>query len=126
VEEDDFDPDLVGRIGPLVTATTDVLAFVRRHAQEISDEDLERRDDGSFVHHETRRYGVVTSFIDWPSEQDRDEGVKAFTVRDNLIVPLRESGSTAKVTTIAFGTVGGRRAQPDDPMPLAEGTPVIF
>jgi hypothetical protein len=72
VEEDDFDPDLVGRIGPLVTATNDVLAFVRRHAAEIPDEDLARQDDGSFAHQKTgTRYEVVTSFIDWPTEQDQ-------------------------------------------------------
>lgn len=127
VEEVDYDPDVLGRVGPLTTSTEDVLAFVRRNAEEIAEKNLEPQDDGSFVHTKTRtRYTVVTAFVDWPTEHDRDDGVHAFTVRDNLLVPLREAGSTERETTTFFGEIDGRMARDDDPIVMPAGTPVIY
>jgi hypothetical protein len=76
------------------------------------------------VHRRTgARYEVITAFIDW-AQHDRDDGVKAFTIRDDMIVPLAEEGSERKVTTATIGTVHGRKATADDPMPVGNG-PVI-
>jgi hypothetical protein len=126
VEGVNFDPDHVGTIGPLTTATEDVLTYVKRHATEIADEDLLRDRDGTFVHRKTGvRYEVVTQFIDW-AQLDENSDVKAFVVRDGLICPLVEESTQTKATSVVVGTLEGRRARADDPMPLGEGTPVIF
>jgi hypothetical protein len=127
LEEEDVDLDYQGRIGPLTSASKNVLKFVRRHAEEIPDKDLVRQDDGAFVHRKTgTRYEVVTAFVDWPLIGSGDEGtgVTAFATRGSLIVPLRISGRMPKIKTLIVGSVAGRKGRQDDPLPV-EG-PVIF
>lgn len=117
-----YDPNHVGTIGPLRPADEARLRLARKNTREIPESSIE--GDGKFLADRTsgEQFEVVVSFVDWIDL--KASGVVAFTVRGGMLVPLRPVGwKHAADESREIGEVGGRKAEPKDPMPAG---PVIF
>ena len=121
LEQLDYDPHVVGELGPLRRVNEPRLRLARKNAREIEAENLE--GEGRFLLDKSsgEQLEVVVSFVDWIDLAA--SGVVAFTVRDSMIVPLRPIGWKHKADESHYaGEIGGREATGREPMPL----PAVF
>ena len=121
LEQPDYDPHVVGELGPLRRADEPRLRLARKNAREIEEKDIE--GDGLYLTDRTsgEQFEVVVSFVDWVDP--KATGTTAFVVRDSLIVPLRPAGWVSEAASQYVGEIGGREAGPKEPMPAG---PRIF
>ena len=117
LEQPGHDPAHYGTIRVLHPADEGRLKLARRNLREIEAENLE--GEGRFLLDKSsgEALEVVVHFVDLV--EPKLTGTTAFCVRDGLLVPLRPRGwkNPADESNYA-GTIGGRIAEPNDPLPM--------
>ena len=120
LEQADYDPRYQGTIGVLRPADEGRLKLARRNLREIEAKDIE----GQGLHLLDKSSGetleVITSFVDLVDV--KATGAVAFTIRDGLLVPLRPKGWEQEAESHYAGEIGGRMAEPKDPLPMPVGS----
>lgn len=120
LEQPGYDPNYVGTVGVLRPADEGRLRLARRSLREIAEKDVE--GDGIYLHEKSsgETLEVITSFVDLVDV--KATGATAFVVRDGLFVPLRPVGwRNEKDESHYAGEIGGRMADPKEPMPMPIG-----